>query len=123
MEFNFFTESSGAEVYFFGGALQDLKLTTSINFLNISTEGKILNSKSGVAQMPEAKYDSCGVTYKDRYVFIIGGLPYQSGTLSRAYIFDSKTLAVSTVFTLAKPRWSPVCTVLNSTIIIAGGGR
>ena len=103
--------------------MQDLKLTTSINFLNISTEGKILNSKSGVAQMPEAKYDSCGVTYKDRYVFIIGGLPYQSGSVSRGYMFDSKTFTVSTVFTLAKPRWSPSCTVLNSTIIIAGGGR
>lgn len=110
-------------MYFFGGVLNDMKVTSDINFLTISFEGSILSSKSGAAQMPEAKYDHCTVTYKERYVFIIGGLPYQSGLSSRAYLFDSKSSTVLAVFILARPRWSLACAVVNSTIIIAGGRR
>ena len=92
-----------------------------VSLLQISVSGIITAENANVTRMPEARYDHCVIGYDNKAAFIIGGRTTDGSMLTNCYMFMISVAHFVKVFSLSRPRLNPICGIVGSKIIIAGG--
>ena len=109
--------------YFFGGVtfFSNNRAANDVSLLHVSLNGTITSENATVTFLPEARMDHCAVGYNNTVAFVIGGQTSNGALLSSCYLFVASETKFVKVFTLTRPRLDPICNIVGSKIIIAGG--
>jgi len=118
-------DDSASSIYIFGGQSQSSsskKFDDSVSYLNILKDGNLSDSsKMYFRQMPQPRSDHCSVGYAGNFVFIIGGQTTGSTMLTQSLMYNIGRSNFVNIFSLSRPRLNPVCNIVGTKIVIAGG--
>jgi len=71
--------------------------------------------------LPEERMQHCSVGFNEQLAFIIGGQNLLLKLISKSVMFNATNGVFSYSFTLTRPRLNPVCNIVGSKIVVAGG--
>jgi len=71
--------------------------------------------------LPEERMQHCSVGFNEQFAFIIGGQNSNGNLISKSVMFNATNGVFSPSFTLTRPRLNPVCNIVGSKIVVAGG--
>ena len=108
--------------YFFGGVyIAYNKAANAVSLLHVALNGTITSENGTFTKLPEPRMDHCAVGYSNTVAFVIGGRTSNGALLSSCYMFVASETKFVKVFNLTRPRLDPICNIVGSKIIIAGG--
>ena len=109
--------------FFFGGGylLTNNRAANEVSLLHVALNGTVTSENATVTKLPEPRMDHCAVGYSNTVAFVIGGRTSNGALLSSCYMFVASETKFVKVFNLTRPRLDPICNIVGSKIIIAGG--